>query len=34
MFMENEKVKGFDELWLETGVSEEDISRGVRENNI
>ena len=32
--METEKVKGFDELWSEFGVGEEDISRGFRDNNI
>jgi len=34
MIMETEKIKGFDELYLEFGVGEEDISRGFRENNI
>ena len=32
--METEKVRGFDQLWLEHGVSEEEVSRGFREHNL
>lgn len=34
MIMEMEKIQGFDELWLQYGVGEEEIARGFRENNI
>jgi hypothetical protein len=34
MIMETEKVKGFDELWFEFNVTEEEISKGFREHQL
>lgn len=34
IYMETEKVRSFDQLWLEHQVTEEEISRGFREHNL
>jgi len=34
LFMQVEKTKAFDKLFLEQGVEEEDIQRAVKEHNL